>query len=146
MPELRDPVPTELAQQLAAAVLEHRARPRRPEHPAAAHAGRPGGLRTLFVAPWPGHAGRTGSGVTLDHAARSDVVGRLLDGLAAAGGQEPTPLLWLTRPASHEEPDEDRAWLAAVLTAAGERGLDPWWAVVTDRGWHDPRSGTTGSP
>ncbi len=142
MPELREPVPVPLEDQLRTAVVEHRRSEVRREHPVGVHAGPPGGPRARFVAPWPGPPGRAGGAEPLDHAARCDVVGRLLDALPAT----PVPLLWLTRPASHEDPDEDRAWLAAALGAAAERGVDPHWVIVTTEGWHDPRSGVLRRP
>jgi hypothetical protein len=94
--------------------------------PTLLHLGHPGGEELVVPErPW------------YDHAARTDLVTRALDGLA-----DPAPLVWLTRPGALDCTDADLRWHAAVRTAFGRHGLPlPGFHVVTRCGWAEVASG-----
>lgn len=77
----------------------------------------------------------------LDHALRCDVVATLLGRALPDDVACPRPLTWLARPAVWDDPDCERAWLAAADCAHRELGLPLAFVVVTRQGWRDPRTG-----
>ena len=127
MPLLTDPVPRPTALLLREAVRRLAAVERRRRFAPLLHVGRPGVRERSVPATL----------TTTDHGLRCDLVAALL---ARAG--EPAPLVWLTRPGELDAEDVDLAWLAAARAAYAEAGRDLTWALVTRRGWHDPRTGT----
>ncbi len=123
-------VPASQAALLRAEVGRLRQRESRRVFDTAVHLGTLGGQHDTFVA-------RAGDVSTLDAALRTDVLGRLLEHVAA-----PVPDLWLTR-AGHPEPyEEDVGWLAsATLACAVHRRALGGCFVVTRYGWRDVRTG-----
>lgn len=127
MPLLTDPVPRPTALLLREAVRRLAVGERRRRFAPVLHVGRPGAREGSVPAAL----------TPTDHALRCDLVAALL----ARSGQE-EPIVWLTRPGELDPEDVDLAWLAACRTAYAEAGRDLTWALVTRRGWHDPRTGT----
>jgi hypothetical protein len=72
---------------------------------------------------------------TWDQGLRTEIVGALL-----RAGHDP-PWVWVVRSGPLSVQDVDMAWLAPTVAAAGERGVDVAFIVVTRHGWADPRSG-----
>jgi hypothetical protein len=121
---LQEPVPTSTARLLRHAVLDLARGEHRHRFPALLHVGTPGGLEVALA-----------DDPSWDHGLRSDVLAALLQGL-----RQTKPLVWVTRPGPVTVQDVDAAWLAATLAAAGERGEDATFVVVTRHAWSDPRS------
>jgi hypothetical protein len=124
MPVLLDPLPTDARRALRTAVLELATTDRRRHVPPVLHVGDPDGATTTLVddAAW-------------DHGLRTEIVG------AALRARRDPAWVWVTRSGPLSVQDVDAAWLAPTLAAAGERGVDPAYVVVTRHGWFDPRSG-----
>jgi hypothetical protein len=70
-----------------------------------------------------------------DHGLRTEIVGATLRAL-----HDP-PWVWVTRSGPLSLQDADAAWLGPTFAAAGERGVEVGYVVVTRHGWLDPRSG-----
>lgn len=129
--------PTEAALHRAVARL----RTRRPREPfdLTLHVGSLDGPRVGFVV----HARERSD---LDRGVRTDLVARLLRQALDAGSEDPRPTpgipagtsVWLTRPGSPSEEDDDHAWHAAARSAYASLGrtLGGFW-VVTRTGWLD---------
>ncbi|NYG56165.1 hypothetical protein [Nocardioides perillae] len=79
--------------------------------------------------------------VVLDHALRCDLVAIMLGRALPDDVACPAPITWLARPAVWDEPDCERAWLAAADCAHRELGVPLTFVVVTRQGWRDPRTG-----
>ncbi len=97
--------------------------------PTTAHIGVPGGEHVSVA-----HQGLH------DHALRTDVVVRALDGLPDTSGA----CCWLTRSGELERGDADAEWFAAALAGFAVHGLLlPHFYVLNRRGWRDLVTGDT---
>lgn len=126
---------------LRAAVLDLAARGLPTTFAPTVSVGDPRGRAARFVddaAAGPRGAARV---APLDHALRCDVVATMLGRALPDDVACPRPLTWLARPSVWDEPDCERAWLAAADCAHRELGLPLAFVVVTRQGWRDPRSG-----
>ena len=121
---LRLPLPLADRRALRVAVLTLARTDHRRRVPAALHLGVPGGPVTSL----PDDPG-------WDHGLRTEIVGAMLRAM-----HDP-PWVWLGRSGPLSAQDVDMAWLASTVAAAGERGVDVSFVVVTRHGWADPRSG-----
>ena len=91
------------------------------------HVGHPGGEH----ARWP-------HDVTANHAMRTDLVERAVDGLRVIDGA----CAWVTRGGELEVTDADAEWFAAARTAFSRHGLQlPVFFVLNRSGWVDLVSG-----
>ena len=124
MPVLRPPLTPADARALRAAVLARARTDPRGRLPPALHVGVPGGpVATVADDPaW-------------DHGLRAEIAGALLRAL------DDPPWVWVGRSGPLCAQDVDMAWLGPAVAAAGERGVDVAFVVVTRHGWADPRSG-----
>lgn len=99
------------------------------------HVGRLGGRHARFVVRPPDR-------VDLDRGVRTDLVARLLQQVADTrelpGRSQAHASVWLTRPGSPCEEDDDHWWHAAARSACSSVActLDGFW-VVTRTGWLD---------
>ena len=97
--------------------------------PTTAHVGVPAGEHVSIP-----HQGR------FDHALRTDVVVRALDGLADTSDA----CCWVTRSGELERADADAVWFAAALAGFARHGLAlPHFYVVNRRGWLDLVTGNS---
>jgi hypothetical protein len=124
MAVLLDPLTTADRRALRAAVLEVATTDRRPHVRPVLHIGAPDEAATTVV-----------DDPAWDHGLRNEIVG------AALRARRDPAWVWVTRSGPLSVQDVDAAWLAPTLAAAGERGVDPAYVVVTRHGWFDPRSG-----
>ena len=124
MPQLREPLPVTERRLLRTAVLHLARDGHRRYLPPVLHVGLPGGPTTP-IADDP----------SWDHGLRTEIVGAALRAL-----HDP-PFVWVTRSGPLCLQDVDAAWLGPTVAAAGERGVDVAYFVVTRHGWLDPRSG-----
>lgn len=127
---IEEPVGPAAARRLRRAVLDHRLRERRPQHPVSLWVGEPGAAATVHVVERHDPD---------DLAARTDVVAAMLRRVRRHGVE--TPLVWLTRPGPLHPEDCDGAWLASSLMAFAEAEVPLTMVVVDRRGWRDPRTG-----
>lgn len=128
MPVLIDPVSAAERTRWRAAVLDLRSDVRRVFAPLL-HAGTPGGLAATYAVRSDPH---------LDAGLRADLARVLIERTRRA---DAPAAFWLTRPGMLDLHDLDAQWLAAVVRACREAGVDDTFVVVTREGWRDPRSG-----
>ncbi len=133
MPDRPDLPPAPLAPQthalLRRAVLDFRVSERRKTHPPVLHVGVPGATELAYE---PGHD------EPMEHGLRADLVAAFLRRTLSGPVQ---PLVWITRTGELVLEDVDAVWLSAARSAYAEAGVPLTMAVVTRRGWWDPRSG-----
>ena len=131
MPESAAPPSSGVAALLRTAVFAHATSERRRIFGAILHVGLPGHDHvTVPATPRDDH----------DQAVRTDIVAAMLT-VHRRSGLDAPPVAWLTRPGELTLHDADAAWLGPVAAAAREAGATVTFAVVTKRGWWDPRSG-----
>lgn len=126
---IREPLPRPLRDLLRRAVLDHARSERRKVHLPLVHVGIPGRRETVFAIRPDDPS---------DHALRADVLAAMLRRM---GGQEETPMVWLTRTGPLDLQDVDAQWLAGARTAYAEAGVALMLVIVNRHGWRDPRSG-----
>jgi hypothetical protein len=114
---------------LRRAVLDFRIAEKRKSFAPVVHVGVPG---TLDLAYEPRRD------QPLEHGLRADLVAAFL---RATATDVVAPLVWVTRSGDFVLEDADAAWLSAARSAYAEAGVPLTLAVVTRRGWWDPRSG-----
>jgi hypothetical protein len=124
-----DPLSPQTQALLRLAVLDLRVSERRKAFAPVLHVGVPGATGFEYEPP---------RGEPMEHGLCADVVAAFLRRTSAGPVQ---PLVWLTRTGDLVLEDADAAWLSAARSAYAEAGLPLTMAVVTRRGWWDPRSG-----